>query len=165
MSNFDQCIKVLLHNEGGFQCNPKDKGNYTPDGKLVGTKYGISAASYPNEDIKNLTPERATEIYHKDYWNDCHLDLINDANAAMQIFDHSVNAGGGEAVKEAQRIVEVDDDGQLGPITAKAINLYPNFVPSYKQARVNYYNKIARNDANDRDFLNGWIERVQNTHV
>ena len=52
---------LTLNVEGGYQCDPDDKGNWTGGnvgvGLLKGTKYGISAASFSNVDIKNLTKE------------------------------------------------------------------------------------------------------------
>ena len=39
---FNRCIVKILENEGGFQEDPDDPGNYA-DGVLKGTKYGISA--------------------------------------------------------------------------------------------------------------------------
>ena len=59
---FDRVIPIILHNEGGYQCDPDDRGNYTSGGILRGTKYGISARQYPRLDIKNLTPDQASNI-------------------------------------------------------------------------------------------------------
>lgn len=46
--------------EGGYNNDPDDPGGET--------KWGISKASYPEEDIKNLDPVRAATIYYEDYW-------------------------------------------------------------------------------------------------
>ena len=72
MDNFSRAIAFVLEHEGGFQNIASDKGNWTGGavgkGELKGTKYGISAASYPKLDIANLTLETAREIYKRDYW-------------------------------------------------------------------------------------------------
>ncbi len=72
MSDFEMAVAVVLRHEGGFQRDPGDRGNWTGGavglGELRGTKFGISAASYPGEDIEGLTEERAREIYYKDFW-------------------------------------------------------------------------------------------------
>ena len=64
--NFDQAFTALIGNEGNYTLNHKDRGNWTGGmsgaGQLRGTKYGISAASYPAVDIKNLTLEAAKAI-------------------------------------------------------------------------------------------------------
>ena len=69
--NFDEAFKTVIGHEGGFTQNPKDTGNWTL-GKVgaginKGTKYGIAANTYPNEDIKNLTLERAKQLYKRDF--------------------------------------------------------------------------------------------------
>lgn len=58
--NFDTAVAILIDEEGGYVNNPADPGKET--------KYGISKRSYPNEDIPNLTVDRAKTIYFKDYW-------------------------------------------------------------------------------------------------
>jgi lysozyme family protein len=158
MCNFDLCIPVILRNEGGYVNNMNDSGGET--------KYGISKRAYPNEDIKNLTIERAKELYLRDYWNPCNLDLIIDSNNALQIFDHAVNAGRIVAVQMAQKVVKTTTDGKLGKITAGLINtmLDSDFLQQFKQARVDFYNQIAKR-GNNKIFLKGWLNRVNNTHL
>ena len=59
ISNFIPSVNFTLSQEGGYQDNPADPGNWTGGkvghGVMKGTKYGISAESYPHLDIKNLT--------------------------------------------------------------------------------------------------------------
>lgn len=59
-SKFHETLKFTIPIEGGYVNDPDDPGGET--------KWGISKRAYPNEDIPNLTPERAAEIYYKDYW-------------------------------------------------------------------------------------------------
>jgi len=67
-SNWERAIAWVLQWEGGFQANPADMGNYY-QGRLIGTKYGISAASWAHQyDIPNLTVEQAKDIYYQHYW-------------------------------------------------------------------------------------------------
>jgi len=70
--NFQRAIEWVLRWEGGYQNNPADVGNWTSGkvgiGENKGTNFGISAASYPNLDIRNLTKEQAIAIYERDYW-------------------------------------------------------------------------------------------------
>lgn len=58
--------------EGDYSNTPEDHGNWTGGrkgvGELKGTKYGISAGSYPHLDIRNLTMQQADDIYFRDYW-------------------------------------------------------------------------------------------------
>lgn len=79
----------------------RDNGGYTNDPKDPGgeTKWGISKRAHPNEDIKNLTLERAMEIYRKEYWDiykaktpSVDLDAIAP-ECAIVVFDAGVNCG------------------------------------------------------------------------
>lgn len=66
--------------EGEYQNNPLDVGNWTDcavnKGENKGTKWGISACSYPHLDIKNLTMQEADAIYFKDYWQASGADKL-----------------------------------------------------------------------------------------
>jgi lysozyme family protein len=70
--NWQRTMDFIARWEGGYQNVANDAGNWTGGavgvGENKGTKYGISAASYPNLDIINLTQEQANEIYRRDYW-------------------------------------------------------------------------------------------------
>jgi lysozyme family protein len=153
MSNFEKCIPRILLYEGGYINDPADPGGET--------NFGISRRSFPNEDIKNMTKERASEIYKKQYWDACNLDLITDPSAALQIFDFAVNAGVSRSVKLAQQIVGVNQDGKLGPITAKAINHIPEFTEVFIEYRIDYYEEIVRVHPQQMKFLKGWVNRAQ----
>ena len=59
--NFERAFEKLIDHEKGLSLDPKDRGNWTTGvigkGELKGTKYGVSAMSYPHLDIRNLTLE------------------------------------------------------------------------------------------------------------
>ena len=164
---FNKCIEVVLVHEGGYQCNPNDLGNWTESnrtGQLKGTKYGICARYFPLLDIKNLTVAKARDIYHLHYWLPMNLDGILNELSALHIFDFGVNAGKRRAIRTAQNIVGVKADGICGRITTRAINEYNNFVEDYKNVRIQYYKSIAERDPQNKTFLKGWLNRVDNTH-
>lgn len=96
MSNFDFAFAIVVKIEGGFSDDPTDRGNWTGGapgrGSLKGTKYGLSAAVYPREDIVNLTPERVKAIFKEDYWDRHECDKV-EWGKALTIFDTSVNGG------------------------------------------------------------------------
>jgi len=125
--NFDTAFNTLIdpQHEGGFQNNPKDPGNWTGgavgSGVLKGTKYGISAASYPHLDIANLTIEQAKAIYLPDYWLAAGCDKAPDA-VRYSLFDTAVNSGVGTAKVLLQRAVDVAQDGLIGPVTLAAMS-------------------------------------------
>jgi lysozyme family protein len=52
--NFDKALSFVLSWEGGYSNDPDDPGGET--------NFGISKRSYPNENIKDMTKERASEL-------------------------------------------------------------------------------------------------------
>jgi lysozyme family protein len=107
--NFDQAFARLVdpQHEGGFQNAHDDRGNWTGGevgkGRLLGTKYGISAMTYPGEDIENLTLERAKELYRRDFWGPAGCDAVPDA-LKFDVFDMAVNSGQGNACARCRRL-------------------------------------------------------------
>lgn len=108
--NFDLAFTRLLGNEGGYTNNPNDPGGET--------NWGISKRSYPDEDIANMTQERAKVIYLRDFWNP-----IGEVHPAIkfQAFDFAVNSGIQTAIRKLQTAVGVADDGHWGPVSAAAL--------------------------------------------
>lgn len=107
-ANFDNCFKLTMGSEGGFDTNPKDRGNWTSGvigkGELKGTKYGIAAFVYPSVDIKNLTLEDAKAIYRRDYWPKIAGDNQPDG-IDLNAWDICVNSGAARSLKiEAQAL-------------------------------------------------------------
>ena len=51
-----------------------------------GTKFGISAMSYPSLNIKQLTIEQAKDIYYRDFWLKLGGDKVHKA-VMYQLFD------------------------------------------------------------------------------
>lgn len=160
---FDQVIDIIGIAEGTYSTARNDRGNYTPDGVFKGTKYGISALSYPNLDIKNLTWPQAKEIYKIDFWEKY---LIGSVAPGIRLFlmDSIINHGPSGGIKLLQRAEGVKQDGKIGPVTiSKSLTVTPW---KFAQARSDYYVEITQNganDENDRKQLKGWLRR--NLHI
>lgn len=125
MSDFERAFTQVIDVERGFQNDARDRGNWTGGavgiGENKGTKWGISARSYPGEDILNMTIGRARELYLRDFW----LPLRGDAlkwPINLYLFDDAVNSGEGTAIHQLQRTLAVYDDGIMGPTTIEAAN-------------------------------------------
>jgi len=80
VDNWQRSREFVKRWEGGLSLNPEDHGNWTGGrkgvGELRGTNFGISAASYPYLDIRNITIEQADEIYFRDYWQASGADKL-----------------------------------------------------------------------------------------
>ncbi len=124
MTAFDQALAVVVGHEGGFCAERTDPGNWTGGevgcGELRGTKFGISAAAYPAEDIANLTLEGAAAIYRHDYWDHVKGDELPPP-LALLVFDAAVNNGVPRAVGWLQVTVGASVDGVLGAETLAAV--------------------------------------------
>lgn len=149
---WESAFDLLMKNEGGYVDNPHDKG-----GK---TKYGISKTSYPNEDIENLTIERAKEIYKRDYWSRCKCDSLPDA-LAVAVFDFAVNSGVNRAIRYLQAALHVKVDGIIGNQTLGAANRLPmrQVLAEYMDRRLAFLLK----QPDWRYFGNGWGKRINKT--
>lgn len=84
MSFFDAAFEIVVGVEAGYVNDPKDPGGET--------KFGISKRAYPDEDIANLTLERAKELYRRDRWDFCHCEGMS-WEMALCVFDAAVNQG------------------------------------------------------------------------
>lgn len=141
--DFDQAFERLIGHEGGMSLDPKDKGNWTGGrtgaGQLKGTKYGISAAAYPGEDIASLTLDRAKALYRRDYWGAAGCDAVPDG-LKFDLFDMAVNSGTKPAAKALQRAVGEVQDGIIGPRTLTALQSMPapRLVARFNGARLMY---------------------------
>lgn len=147
--NFDDAFEKLVGHEGGYVDDRRDKGGET--------KFGISARSYPGEDIAGMTLERAKTIYARDYWGPAGCDALPDA-AKLQVFDMAVNSGVKTAVRTLQRAVGATADGVLGPLTLQAIQSMPapRFVARFNGARLAYMAALTDWPA----FGRGWANRI-----
>lgn len=136
-ADFDVAFERLVGHEGGFQNHRNDRGNWTTgivgQGELRGTKYGITAMTYPHLDIRNLTLEDAKHIYRKDFWTPLAADEL-DGRVSFNLFDAAVHHGQARAIQMLQQVVEVADDGHMGPITLEATNAR---LPGMVVARLN----------------------------
>lgn len=157
--NFDKAFERLIGHEGGLSLDPKDRGNWTTGiigrGELKGSKYGISAMSYPHLNIQALTLNQAKDIYRKDYWGQA--DLIPDA-VRFDFFDAAVNSGYVQSVKWLQRAAGASDDGVIGPKTLLAVRKTD---PQQLSKRFNGHRLMAMTNMKPWDSQGkGWARRI-----
>ncbi|QIW88961.1 putative lysozyme family protein [Vibrio phage phiV208] len=158
---FYKSFERVIGHEGGYTDDPQDRGNWTSgkvgEGKLLGTKFGISAMSYPGLDIKNITLDQARSIYYEDFWVKNGIDLLPTA-MQYQMFDASINHGYRNAAKILQRAVGVKDDGIIGKNTMKAVGQYDqlNLVLLFNNERLKFYTDIGTWS----QYGKGWARRV-----
>lgn len=162
MAEFDPCIEKVLEHEGGYQCDPNDKGNWTGcecgRGVNKGTNRGISACSYPDEDIKNMSEKRAKEIYLLDYWTPI-KGFELPAGVDLCTLDGGVNSGVSRGVKWLQRAVGAAEDGVVGPETLQKALTADDDVTIDRMCddRLSYLRGLSTWDR----YGKGWTARVE----
>ena len=159
MAKFEEAFPYVLANEvgpymhtGGYTNDPVDPGGET--------KWGISKRTFPQEDIKNLTVERAAQLYKIHYW---HFDGVINQRIATKVFDHYFNRPA--SIKQVQEALHITADGIYGGNTEHALNqAFKNpddFLAVFVLRLEALYQKIAQDNPAEEKFLNGWLTRAR----
>ena len=165
---FEKSVNHIILIEGGYVNNPKDKGG--------ATKYGITEKVARQNgyiyEMRNLTRDKAKEIYKNEYWNKIKIDC-KDFNVAFLLFDFAVNSGVKTAIKHLQKslnsllkgIIEpLIIDGIAGRKTQSAIDyINANGLSERLQSlliseRLKFYTSLSKTQFNE--FGKGWINRI-----
>jgi lysozyme family protein len=160
-SNFQKCVDIVLSQEGGFSNRDDDPGGPTNLGVTLNTlnawlkERGEPAATI--DDLKNLTPVDAAEIYRTNYWNVLRCEDL-PAGVDLVMFDFGVNAGPGRAAKILQTVVGAASDGSVGSATIAAVKAErpQDVIARVSQQRLDFYRQLpgfAR-------FGTGWTNRT-----
>lgn len=158
---FVKSFDRVIGHEGRFQKIQGDRGNWTGGqvrvGVLKGTKFGISAMTYPDLDIENLTVEQAKEIYYRDWWVKLGMDKWKPA-LSYQMFDAAINHGMHNAAKMLQRAVATPDDGVIGPATRRAVDTMTldDVLMCFLGERLDFMTYVGTWDT----FGKGWARRI-----
>lgn len=162
MADFDLAVKPLMVAEGGYSNSATDSGGET--------KFGISKRSYPELDIPNLTPEVASAILKRDFWNFYNIGSINNQNIANRVFLLFINTDPADAAKVVQNAVNdygilpaISIDGHMGPVTISRINALstPGYlVAALRLEECRYYLGLVDRFPAQRPNLRGWIRRA-----
>lgn len=181
MQDVRSIAEDIVAREGGYVNDPDDPGGVTKYGVTIHTmrRLGLdldSNGKIDARDVKRLSRAQAVEIFLTHYFE---RPGIGHLPACLQasVFDMYVNAGR-NAVKLLQSLLcdmghDVDIDGAIGPLTAKAAALAareaPEHLPdAYGIARRNYYFRLADQRPASRKYARarnggkgGWIKRAE----
>jgi lysozyme family protein len=154
--------RLIQRYEGGYGWNPRDPGGPT--------KYGITCYDLAEHRGKQMISMEtwaplveamplfeAEDIYAAKYATACEFDELN-AGPDCVVFDFAVNSGPSRAIKYAQAVVGVPEDGVMGPVTLAAINaMDPNkFIDSLCDHRLGFLRALETWPT----FGAGWAARV-----
>lgn len=129
-NRFYETLKFTIPKEGGYVNDPDDPGGET--------KWGISKKAHPQEDIKNLTPERAAEIYYINYWKPSGAANL-PVPFCTAVFDTAVLCGVGRATRWMR-----EAKGDL---------------KTFLDLRRNHFLEITKKNPTLQKYLKGWMNR------
>lgn len=100
-------------------------------------------------------------FYKREFWDKMKLDMVASQKIADEIFVFGLNVGIGHAIKAAQRIAAVPQDGVIGPKTIAALNKVDEtvFDEMYDLLEIDYYEKLGE-QPRFKQFVNGWRNRA-----
>lgn len=165
MTNAEYAIARTMETEGGFVDDDQDPGG--------ATNFGISSRFLRlvglDDDVQTMTKARAVEIYREFFWDMYNAGRIDDREIAAEYYDYTVLAGprvSGRCLQRALRAVSyaaerpdlrVEEDGVVGPITTRAVNLSPRvpLLAALKSEQAGF----ARGLKSAR-FQRGWVRRA-----
>jgi hypothetical protein len=169
---FSNSKNVLHHNKGekGYtyygiyqSAHPNWRGWDFIYDELMNQDWMLSMASPKLYQDDNLTKE-VKKFYMANYWIKLKLDYVASQKIADEIFVFAVNTNPKRAVKKAQKLVGVKQDGFIGAITIKALNEFDErvFDVEYDKLEIGFYRYLVwLNPSRYSRFLNGWINRAK----
>jgi lysozyme family protein len=169
-------IDAIIEREGGakFTDHAADRGGPTKFGITQGALAAWRGRPVTRDDVAALERAEAWQIYWRKYvaapgFADIHDDLL-----AEQVIDAGVNHGPVRAARWLQTLAGVAVDGDVGPITLRAVNGADGRALNIRFAsyRIRFYGRLiagnarARRDGRlpqSRDqalFASGWMNRA-----
>lgn len=159
MANINKLAPIILKWEGGdkFTDDPTDKGG--------ATKYGITEATWrrlghdkdgdgdvDKDDVRLLDLDDFKVILRFGYWDLWQADKIKNQSIANFLVDWVYNSGNW-GIKIPQRILGLNQDGNVGKKTLEVVNStdQQKFHSSLVLARMSFLDEIIKKD----------IERVE----
>ena len=147
--------EYAIPNEGGYVNDPQDPGGET--------KFGIAKRYHPNEDILNLTRERANAFLYKEIWN---WNGINTLPPEIKgfVFDHGIRTSPQNAIETTHRALGIDPVGDIiGKTTLGKLKEtdYNEFLRKYKEL----VHEQDKKRSGYGKFGKGWDNRTEGYHI
>ena len=154
--NFDKCLEMLLHHEGGYVWHEEDPGGET--------NLGVTKKVYQDwggtKDMIDLTVEDVAPIYKKNYWDRCKCDELS-SGLDWAVFDWAVNSGTRRVSKALQKACGAERDGVIGNKTLALANgqNVKYMIEEISVIRQSFYESLRT----FKTFGRGWTRRNKET--
>lgn len=156
--NFNTALGFLLQHEGGFVVNPQDPGGMTNLGVTKATWQQYVGHPVTGADMRNLTPDNVSPLYHDCYWNVIQGDDL-PGGLDYAVFDCAVNSGTPKAIRILQSILGVRTDGVMGSRTIASLDgkSATDLINQYCDERLRFLRALPT----WADFGAGWGRRIE----
>jgi len=150
----------LLAHEGGYVWHAEDPGGETNLGVTRAVYEQYAGRQVMDGEMEGLTHDDVYPIYRENYWDRVRGDDL-PSGVDWAVFDWGVNSGTSRAAKALQRIIGVEQDGGIGPMTLQAVaSIEPvDIVDQMHYMREGFYRSLSTFDT----FGRGWLRRNDET--
>lgn len=170
MASFEKSQKIVGINEGGYQKDPDDSGNWYK-GKLIGTNWGIAAPTLarflgrtPSAlEMKKLSRTTAESILKRNYWEKNHFDKLHNQSVATLLYDGAVNHGvtgmltlTEKALRRLKHPISVEKVFSVQGIELLNKLNQKDLFDMLKEVRTERYKASAQ-----KKYLRGWLKRLE----
>ena len=158
--NFEECMARLLAHEGGYVWHAEDPGGETNFGVTRAVYEQYAGRQVMDGEMEGLTHDDVYPIYKENYWDRVRGDDL-PSGVDWSVFDFCVNSGVSRSAKALQRIIGVEQDGGIGPMTLRAVvEVEPaDIIEQMHHMRDGFYRDLSTFDT----FGRGWIRRNDET--
>lgn len=185
---------IIGKHEKGYQALENDEGNYLYDVSvengqevrnykaLIGTNFGISANTLQKHsrhpitanDMKNLSIDKAIDIYMKDYVEKAKITKL-PPNLQKNVLDASINHGPSKAIimlkdtikaKASLKGLNIKEEefpstGKFDRQTESFLKLFPVTNNDYIESRKIEYDRVIENNPSQEEFRSNWMRRAE----
>jgi len=156
-SNFEPCLKFVLHHEGLWSDDPRDPGGATMKGVTLAVYREYLKREASKDELRNIPDEHLHDLYRSRYWNVSKCDELPDG-VDLVVFDMAVNSGVGRSAKLLQKCVGAAEDGVIGPKTMALVKQVParQMIIRFSEQRRMFYKSLKAFET----FGRGWLRRT-----
>jgi len=169
MADIKKLSPIIAKWEGNYVNDPKDRGGATNMGVTLATWQSVgydkdNDGDIDSRDVKMLTKDDFNAVLRR-YWNLWSADYITNQSIADILVDW-VWGSGSWGIKIPQRILNIKQDGKVGPLTLKVLNTRISIDAEalFKEiydARVKFLTDIVKKDPSQARFIKGWLNRLK----
>lgn len=158
--NWNRSFQLMLKSEGGYANHPSDPGGRTNLGVTQAVWENWVGHTVTEKEMRALTPEKVEPLYKRKFWDACRCDDL-PSGVDYLVFDMAVNAGVGRSAKLLQRVLDVAQDGAIGPITLAVAEHKGalTIIEEFSKVREEFYRSLPTFGT----FGNGWLNRVEHS--